>query len=258
MEAIRLEHVSRVYDVGKGNTVSAVDDVSLSIEKEEFVCIVGPSGCGKSTLLYLIACLDTPSSGRILVEGEPVTAPSPSVGMVFQPDSVFPWLTVRQNVEFGPTVRGVPEADRRSIAETNIKLVGLEGFEDTLPRQLSGGMKKRVDVARAYANNPHILLMDEPFGALDAMTKERLQIELLAIWERERNTVLFVTHDLEEALVLSSRIVVMSRAPNTIQSIIDVPFPHPRDLLLKTSKEFQEYRRRLWDLFHMEEAARSR
>jgi NitT/TauT family transport system ATP-binding protein len=252
MESIRLEHVSRVYDIGKGNTVVAVDDVDLSIDKEEFVCIVGPSGCGKSTLLYLIACLDYPSSGMILIEGEPATAPNPRVGMVFQSDSVFPWLTVRKNVEFGPAVRGIGEQERRSISDTHIKLVGLEGFEDSLPRQLSGGMKKRVDVARAYANNPHILLMDEPFGALDAMTKERLQFELLSIWERERNTVLFVTHDLEEALVLSSRIVVMSRSPNTIQSIIEVPFPRPRDLLLKTSTEFQEYRRRLWDLFQVE------
>ena len=250
-EKIKLEHVYRVYDVGKGNTVIAVEDVSMSVFPEEFVCIVGPSGCGKSTLLYLIACLDRPTSGSILIEGQPVKAPNPRVGMVFQPDSVFPWLTVRKNIEFGPQLRGTSPEKIKLIGENYIQMVGLQGFEETLPRQLSGGMKKRVDVGRAFANNPDILLMDEPFGALDAMTKERLQLELLRIWDSERKTVLFVTHDLEEALVLGSRIIVMSHFPNSIQTIIDVPFPHPRDLLLKTSREFQQYRRQLWDLLHV-------
>lgn len=247
-EKIRIENVTKVYDIGKGNTVQAVDDVSLSIFNEEFVCIVGPSGCGKSTLLYLIAALDTPTSGRILVEGQPVTKPNPRVGMVFQPDSVFPWLTVRENIAFGPTISGRPADEIRRITANYVHMVGLEGFEDSLPRQLSGGMKKRVDVARAFANNPDILLMDEPFGALDAMTKEKLQIELMRIWDTERKTVAFVTHDLEEALVLGSRIVVMGRAPNRIQTIIDVPFERPRDLLLKTSIRFQEMRRQMWEL----------
>ncbi|NPV87435.1 MAG: ABC transporter ATP-binding protein [Anaerolineae bacterium] len=251
VEMIKLEHVSRVYDLGKGSRVVAVDDVSLSVYAEEFVCIVGPSGCGKSTLLYLIACLDFPTSGQILIEGQPLRAPNPRVGMVFQPDSVFPWLTVRRNIAFGPELRGLSAEQVDQIANSYIRMVGLEGFEDTLPRQLSGGMKKRVDVARAFANNPEILLMDEPFGALDAMTKERLQLELLRIWDNERKTVLFVTHDLEEALVLGSRVVVMERAPNTIQTVIDVPFERPRDLLLKTSAEFQQYRRMLWDMLHV-------
>jgi NitT/TauT family transport system ATP-binding protein len=247
-EKIRIENVSKTFEIGRGSTVQALVDINLSIYKEEFVCIVGPSGCGKSTLLYLIAALDRPTSGRILVEGELVTKPNPKVGMVFQPDSVFPWLSVRDNVAFGPVIRGVPEEEVRWITRNYIEMVGLQGFENSLPRQLSGGMKKRVDVARAFANNPDILLMDEPFGALDAMTKEKLQIELLRIWDTERKTVLFVTHDLEEALVLGSRIVVMSRAPNTIQTILDVPFERPRDLLLKTSTEFQQMRRQLWDL----------
>jgi ABC-type nitrate/sulfonate/bicarbonate transport system ATPase subunit len=250
-EKIRIEEVSKIYDIGKGNTVVAVDQVSLSIFDEEIVCIVGPSGCGKSTLLYLIASLDQPSAGRILVEGERVSRPSQKVGMVFQPDSVFPWLTVRKNIEFGPTLRGMSADQCRQISDNYIKVVGLQGFEDSLPRQLSGGMKKRVDVARAFANNPEILLMDEPFGALDAMTKEKLQIELLRIWNTERKTVAFVTHDLEEALVLGTRIVVMSRAPNRIQTILDVPFKQPRDLLLKTWPEFQEMRRQLWDLLQV-------
>jgi len=250
-EKIKLERVYRIYEVGKGNTVVAVEDVSLSVAPEEFVCIVGPSGCGKSTLLYLIACLDRPTAGQILVEGQPVKAPNPRVGMVFQPDSVFPWLTVRNNIEFGPQLRGISPQECKTIGENYIRMIGLEGFEDTLPRQLSGGMKKRVDVGRAFANNPDILLMDEPFGALDAMTKERLQLELMRIWDSERKTVLFVTHDLEEALVLGSRIVVMGLSPNTIQTIIEVPFSRPRDLLLKTSTEFQQYRRQLWDLLHV-------
>lgn len=250
-EKIKLDHITKIFDIGKGATVVAVNDVSLEVYPEEFVCVVGPSGCGKSTLLYLIGNLDRPTSGRILVEGQEVVAANPKVGMVFQPDSVFPWLTVRKNISFGPSLRGLPEEKVKKIADAYIHMVGLEGFEDSLPRQLSGGMKKRVDVARAFANSPEILLMDEPFGALDAMTKERLQLELLHIWDSERKTVLFVTHDLEEALVLGSRIVVMSRAPNRIQKIIDVPFQRPRELLLKTSTKFQEMRRELWDLLQM-------
>lgn len=251
-EIITIKNLYKIYDVGGGNTVKAVEDVSLAIQEEEFVCVVGPSGCGKSTLLYMIACLDQPTSGTILVEEQRVTSPNPKVGMVFQPDSVFPWLTVRQNVAFGPEIRGLPLEKTTQIVQDHIEMVGLKGFENTLPRQLSGGMKKRVDVARAFANNPDILLMDEPFGALDAMTKEKLQIELLRIWNSERKTVLFVTHDLEEALVLGRRIVVMSRTPNTIQTILDVPFPYPRDLMLKTSSEFQAMRRKLWELLQVQ------
>ncbi len=250
-EKIKIEEVSRIYDMGKGNTVVAVDNVSLSIYPEEFICIVGPSGCGKSTLLYLAAGLDRPTKGQILIEGQPVMGANPKVGMVFQPDSVFPWLTVEKNIEFGPALRGLSQAECTKIARQYVEVVGLQGFEESLPKQLSGGMRKRVDVARAFANSPEILLMDEPFGALDAMTKEKLQIELLRLWDTERKTVLFVTHDLEEALVLSSRIVVMGRAPNKIQQIIDVPFSRPRDLILKTSKEFQDLRRHLWDLLQM-------
>jgi len=248
---IQINHITKVFEIGKGNTTIALDDIDLSIFKEEFVCIVGPSGCGKSTLLYLIASLDQPTSGQILVEGDLVTKPNPKVGMVFQPDSVFPWLTVKKNIEFGPSIRGVPAEECNRISENYVNIVGLKGFEESFPRQLSGGMKKRVDVARAFANNPEILLMDEPFGALDAMTKEKLQIELLRIWDSERKTVAFVTHDLEEALVLGSRIVVMGRAPNKILTILDVPFTRPRDLILKTSVEFQKLRRQLWELLQV-------
>lgn len=252
---IILSDVSKIYASGKGTIVPAVEHVSLQVMPEDFVCIVGTSGCGKSTLLYLIAGLSFPSSGRILMDGKPVTGPSAKAGMVFQGDSVFPWLTVRRNVQFGPELRGLPGRECQRIAQHYIDLVGLTGFEDLLPKELSGGMKKRVDVARAFANDPDVLLMDEPFGALDAMTKERLQLELLKIWEQERKTVLFVTHDLEEALVLGSRVVVMSRRPNTIQTIIEVPFDRPRDLMLKTSVEFQQLRRRLWELLHRDEVA---
>jgi NitT/TauT family transport system ATP-binding protein len=250
-EKIIIDGISRIYDIGKGKTVVAVDDVTVSIYPEEFVCVVGPSGCGKSTLLYMVAGLDKPSAGQILIEGQPVMGSNPKIGMVFQPDSVFPWLTVEKNIKFGPEIRGLTQDDCHRIAEQYVKVVGLQGFEHSLPKQLSGGMKKRVDVARAFANNPEILLMDEPFGALDAMTKEKLQLELLRLWDTERKTVLFVTHDLEEALVLSSRIIVMGRAPNKIVEIVDVPFARPRDLILKTSKEFQNLRLRLWELLQV-------
>lgn len=252
---IVLSDVSKIFASGKGTLVPAVEHVSLEVLPEEFICIVGISGCGKSSLLYLIAGLSFPTTGQIMMDGRVVTGPSAKAGMVFQGDSVFPWLSVRKNVQFGPELRGVDRREARQIGQQYIDLVGLTGFEDLLPKELSGGMKKRVDVARAFANDPDVLLMDEPFGALDAMTKERLQIELLKIWEHERKTVLFVTHDLEEALVLSTRIVVMGRAPNTIQTIIDVPFGRPRDLLLKTSAEFQEMRRTLWQMLHPRDPA---
>jgi NitT/TauT family transport system ATP-binding protein len=247
---IILSDVSKIYASGKGDIVPAVEHVSLAVPAEDFVCLVGTSGCGKSTLLYLIAGLSFPTEGSIIMDGKRVTGPSAKAGMVFQGDSVFPWLTVRKNIRFGPELKGLPSKECHRIAQHYIDMVGLTGFENLLPKELSGGMKKRVDVARAFANDPDVLLMDEPFGALDAMTKERLQLELLQIWERERKTVLFVTHDLEEALVLGTRVVVMSRAPNTIQTILDVPFGRPRDLLLKTSPDFQVLRRKLWELLH--------
>lgn len=252
---IVLSDVSKIFASGKGTLVPAVEHVSLEVLPEEFICIVGISGCGKSSLLYLIAGLSFPTEGQIRMDGREVTGPSAKAGMVFQADSVFPWLSVRKNVQFGPELRGVNRRAVEQLGQQYIDLVGLTGFEDLLPKELSGGMKKRVDVARAFANDPDVLLMDEPFGALDAMTKERLQLELLKIWEHERKTVLFVTHDLEEALVLSTRIVVMSRAPNTIQTIIDVPFERPRDLMLKTSAEFQEMRRELWQMLHQHDSA---
>jgi len=252
---IVLSDVSKIFASGKGTLVPAVEHVSLEVLPEEFICIVGISGCGKSSLLYLIAGLSFPTTGQIMMDGRVVTGPSAKAGMVFQADSVFPWLSVRKNVQFGPELRGVNRREVEQLGQQYIDLVGLTGFEDLLPKELSGGMKKRVDVARAFANDPDVLLMDEPFGALDAMTKERLQLELLKIWEHERKTVLFVTHDLEEALVLSTRIVVMSRAPNTIQTIIDVPFERPRDLMLKTSAEFQEMRRELWQMLHQHDSA---
>ncbi len=248
---IVLSDISKIYLAGKGKVVPAVEHVSLEVPAEDFVCIVGISGCGKSTLLYLIAGLSVPTEGSIIMDGKKVSGPSARAGMVFQGDSVFPWLTVRKNIQFGPELKGLPAHACRDIAQQYINMVGLTGFENLLPKELSGGMKKRVDVARAFANDPGVLLMDEPFGALDAMTKEHLQLELLNIWEHERKTVLFVTHDLEEALVLGTRVVVMSRSPNTIQTVIDVPFGRPRDLMLKTSAEFQELRRELWDLLHV-------
>lgn len=245
---ITLSDVSKIYSLDKERQVIAVENINLQIEREEFTCIIGASGCGKSTLLYLISGLIPPTTGEIKVDGEVIRGPTAKCGMVFQADSVFPWLTVERNVRFGPELRDLSKDLCQSIARRYINLVGLQGFEDLYPKELSGGMKKRVDVARAFANDPAILLMDEPFGALDALTKEHLQQELLKIWDEERKTVLFVTHDLEEAIFLASKVIVMSRAPNTVQKIIEIPFERPREAILKTTPEFQGYRRQLWAL----------
>ena len=188
--------------------VAALDETNLQIATNEIVCIVGPSGCGKSTLLNLVAGFLAPSAGEVLVDGAPV--PGPERAVVFQQDSIFPWLTVAQNLAYGPRARGLPASEVSPIVERLLALVGLAEYRDLFPLQLSGGMKKRVDLARAYANKPAIMLMDEPFGALDVLTKEKMQIELLRLWQKEALTILFVTHDIEEALFIGDRVVVMT------------------------------------------------
>ena len=227
-----------------------LDNISFQLSEGDFVSLLGPSGCGKSTLLNLVAGLLTPTSGSISRDGVAVTAPGPDRSMVFQDDAVFPWYTVAQNVEYGLRVKGVEKAERRRKAQGFIDLVGLTGREDAYPYQLSGGMRKRVDVARALAAEPDVLLMDEPFASLDAMTKTRLQAEFLKIWEDSRATVLFVTHDVEEALYLSERIFVMSTGPGRLFHQSDVPFPHPREESLRTSTAFQDQRAELIDALH--------
>jgi NitT/TauT family transport system ATP-binding protein len=224
----------------------ALDDVNLDIPAASFVALIGPSGCGKSTLLRVFAGLIAPTSGRAELVGEAIAGPDERKGMVFQEDAVFPWLTVARNVEFGLRARGVPRGKRRDVAREWINLVGLAGFEDAYPRELSGGMRKRVDLARVYASDPEVLLMDEPFGALDALTKLRLQGELLGLWERTRKTVVFVTHDLEEAVYLSDTVVVMGARPGRIASIHQIDIPRPRTFETRASERFTALAHLLW------------
>ena len=224
----------------------ALDGVDLDVADNEFVTVVGPSGCGKSTLMNIVAGLETPTSGRVLVDGADVTGPGPERGVIFQQYALFPWLTVRRNVEFGLKVAGLPAAERRERAEHYVRLVGLEQFADALPKTLSGGMKQRCAIARAYAVNPSILLMDEPFGALDALTRVRLQEQLLDTWSTEKRTVLFITHDVDEAVFLAGRVVVMAARPGRIHEVIDVDLPYPRTEEVRLSPEFAELRNRVW------------
>ena len=232
---IAVEHVSKSFlHEHPKQWVTALADFSLTVTPDEFVCLLGPSGCGKTTLLNLIAGFERPNAGRIVFGECEVTGPGPDRGVVFQDPALFPWLTARGNVEFALRGRGVPPGDRREIAMNVLKLVGLEGFENSRPHQLSGGMKQRVALARVLAMKPEALLLDEPFGALDAITRERLQEELVRILEAERKTVVFVTHDVREAAFLADRVVIMGLAPHSLHGEIAVPMPRPRD---RTSPE---------------------
>jgi NitT/TauT family transport system ATP-binding protein len=242
---IKLDRLCVSYPLRQGGEIEVIRDFTLEVYEGEFVCLVGASGCGKTTLLNVVAGLIPASSGRVFLDGRPVDSPGPDRAMVFQDDAVFPWYTVRENVEYPLKIAGVAKAEREQIVERYLKLVGLEGFEDMYPRELSGGMRKRVDVARAMAAGPEVLLMDEPFAALDVITKGRLQEEFLRIWYEARMTVLFVTHDLEEALFLAERVVVMASQPGRVQRVVRVPFAHPRGPDLRTNPEFQALRREL-------------
>ena len=250
---ITCRGVRKVYPRDGEGELVALERTDLAVEDRELLCLVGPSGCGKSTLLFAIAGLIEPTEGSIEVEGRPVDGPDKSRGVVFQPDATFPWLDVRRNIEFGPSMAGLGRDEVRRIGQRYIDLVGLTDYASLLPRELSGGMKKRVDIARAMANEPELLLMDEPFGALDAMTRQRLQDELLQLWESDRRTIIFVTHDLEEAVYLGSRVAIMGREPNLIHSLLTVPLPRPRTPTMRTSPEFQAIRRELWERFDASE-----
>lgn len=242
---IELRRLSFAYQ-GRNGLLPVFEDIDLVVETNEFFCIIGPSGCGKSTLLKIVAGFEKPSSGVVTHNGVKIKGISPKRAMVFQDDAVFPWLTVQQNVEYGLKVRGIPIERRRAESRRLIDLVGLTGFEALYPKQLSGGMRKRVDIARALANQPQVLLMDEPFGALDAMTKEMLQVELTRIWESEPKTVLFITHDVEEALFLGDRVAIMPpHSSGGTLEIVEVPFKRPRDVSIKEDPEFQRMRRQL-------------
>ncbi|WP_172352921.1 ABC transporter ATP-binding protein [Mesorhizobium sp. NZP2298] len=242
---IVFDKVTRRFDL-KDNAFLALDRLSLDIADGEFVTLVGPSGCGKSTALNIAAGLLTPSEGTVLVDGKAVDGPGPERGMIFQQYALFPWLTVRQNVEFGLRVKGEGASRRREIAARFIDLVGLGDFADALPKTLSGGMKQRCAIARAYAVDPSILLMDEPFGALDALTRVQLQDQLLDTWSRERRTVMFITHDVDEAVYLANRVIVMAARPGRLKEIIDVPLPYPRTEEIRLSAAFMAIRNRVW------------
>jgi ABC-type nitrate/sulfonate/bicarbonate transport system ATPase subunit len=224
---IRIEGVSKCYE--SGNLV--LDLVDIDVIDGSLTCLLGPSGCGKSTLLSMVAGFVRPTRGRVVVDGSEVTAPSADRGIVFQDYALFPWRTAVENVEFGPTIRRLPRNKCREIAMHYLAMVGLEAHAQKWPRQLSGGMKQRVAIARALANRPSVLLMDEPFGALDAQTRESLQEEMLHIRQLERNTVLFVTHSISESLYLADRIVVMATRPGAVKQIFDLDLPYPRDRL---------------------------
>ncbi len=224
---------------------TALEDINLDVDAGKFIAIIGRSGCGKSTLLRIMAGLVPPSRGVVLHEGKPVRGPHFSRGFVFQADAVFPWLTVRGNIEFGLRCRGMSAGKRQQVAQTWAETVGLADFIDAYPKELSGGMRKRVDLARVYANDPDVLLMDEPFGALDAQTKERMQTELLQLWDRSRKTVLFVTHDVDEAVFLADEIIVMAARPGRIAERITVPLARPRDERSRVSDGFEQTRRQL-------------
>lgn len=225
---LKLEHISQSFIV-KNQVFDAAVDVSLDVRESEFLVILGPGRCGKSVLLNMIAGLEKPVEGRILLDGEEIKGSDERIGMVFQKLALMPWKTVMENVEFGLKVKGVEKNKRWEIAQKYIDLVGLQGFEKCYPNQLSGGMKQRVGIARAYTNNPEILLMDEPFGQLDAQTRYSMQDEVLRIWEAEKRTVLFVTNNIEEALYLADRIVLLTNCPAQVKEIYDINLPRPRN-----------------------------
>jgi NitT/TauT family transport system ATP-binding protein len=243
-----IESVSRVFPPVRGGAPTcALEPVDLAVNDNDFVTILGPSGCGKSTLLRMVAGLDRPTSGRIILDGREVTAPGADRGMVFQSYTLFPWLTVADNVAFGLREKGVPAAQRAAVVREWLARLELTGFEQHYPKQLSGGMQQRTAIGRALANDPAILLLDEPFGALDNQTRGLMQelLLVLGIWERERKTVLFVTHDIEEAIFLASRVIVMTARPGRIKAEVAIELPHPRHYTIKTSPEFSALKARL-------------
>jgi NitT/TauT family transport system ATP-binding protein len=246
MGFLAIDGLSRVFPgVRGGPPTQALDRTALAVGDNDFICILGPSGCGKSTLLRLVAGLDTPTTGKVVLDGQPVAGPGPDRGMVFQSYTLFPWLTVRENVLFG--TRSTAEKTDELIAK-----VGLRGFEHHYPKMLSGGMQQRTALARALANDPKILLLDEPFGALDNQTRALMQELLLGIWEADRKTVLFVTHDIDEAIFLSNRVAVMSARPGRIKSELRVELPHPRHYTMKTTPQFSRYKAQLTEEIRVE------
>jgi len=236
---ITIENLSKVFERDGGKT-EAIRNLSLNVIQGQLLCIVGPTGCGKTTLLRIVAGLEKPTSGTVLLDGQEIFSPGADRGMVFQEFALFPWRTVTGNIEFGLEIKGAPVQERTGIVKRYVDLVGLKGFENAYPRELSGGMKQRVAIARALANDPRVLLMDEPFGSLDAQTRNIMQRELLRIWSETKKTIVFVTHSVDEAVYLADRIAILTARPGTLKKMIDVPLPRPRD---RVGEEFFEIRR---------------
>ena len=248
---LKIDNVYKEYQGRNGKTI-ALNGVSLDIKENEFICVVGPSGCGKSTLLNIIAGLLEPTSGTVTLDGKVIEGTGVERGVVFQQYALFPWRTVLKNVMFPLEMKKVPKAEAEAIARKYIKSVGLEGFEKSFPKELSGGMKQRVAIARAYAANPEVLLLDEPFGALDAQTRVQLQTELLETWEKERKTCFFITHDVDEAVILAQRVIIMSARPGRIKKIVDIDIPYPRTQATKTDPRFLELKSEIWNQVYQE------
>jgi NitT/TauT family transport system ATP-binding protein/sulfonate transport system ATP-binding protein len=250
---LAIEAVGRVFP-GRGGTppTRALEPITLDVQPNDFITVLGPSGCGKSTLLRIVAGLDRPSEGRVTLDGRAIAGPGADRGFVFQSYTLFPWLTVAQNIEFGLVERRMPHDQRRDVVATYIERVGLTGFENHLPKQLSGGMQQRTAIARALANAPEILLLDEPFGALDNQTRALMQELLLGIWERERTTVLFVTHDIDEAIFMASRCIVFTARPGRIKTALPIDLPHPRDYRIKTTPAFSALKAELTEQIRTE------
>lgn len=268
-----VKNLQKVYKVSGGRDVHALNNVSLTVQENEFICVVGPSGCGKTTLLNIVAGLEPYDSGSVAIHGQPVIGPGPDRAVVFQQYALYPWMTVRKNIEFAikfqthevptgqtdprtgaPVMKSVhyTKAEKAEMARKYIKMVNLEGFEDAYPSGLSGGMKQRVALARGYATHSDVLLMDEPFGALDAQTRAQLQEDLLSTWAKERKTCLFITHDVEEAVLLGTKVIIMSARPGRIKTSIDIDLPYPRNQATKMDAKFTEYKNQIWDQVYKE------
>jgi NitT/TauT family transport system ATP-binding protein len=246
---LEVKSLGKVYKTAKGET-TALKDINFKTHRREFVCVIGPSGCGKSTLVRILAGLESHTSGDVLLDGQPVTGPGRDRGMVFQGYTLFPWLSVKKNVMFGLEMNGMSALEAGREAELWLELVGLEKFANAYPHELSGGMKQRVAIARALVNQPRILLMDEPFGALDAQSRARMQAHLLEIWRNIDITIVFITHDLDEAIFLADRILVLKAHPGEVQELIEVPVLRPRSAVQTTSPEFLATKTRLESLIH--------
>jgi NitT/TauT family transport system ATP-binding protein len=250
---LELKNLCKTYTDGTGaETIEALSNVNLTVRRGEFLSVIGPSGCGKTSMLRIIAGLEQPTSGEILINNEPLTGPGGRVGFVFQEYALFPWRTVSGNVEFGLEVKNIPREERRRTALEYINAFGMAGFENKYPRELSGGMKQRVAIARTLVTDPAIILMDEPFGSLDSQTRNALQEFLLGVWQDAHKTVIFITHNIDEAVFLSQRVIGFSRRPGTIKFLLDLDIPVPRD---RTSAQFNQYRKEILTFLHAESAA---